>query len=395
MTFLFATGIENSYPTLAGGVRFDQMDRTGHYAWWERDFELARSLGVSAVRYGPAYYRTHVAPDDFCWESADEPMYRLRELGLGVVADLCHFGVTNWLAGFQDEAFPVLFGEYARAFARQYPWVRYFTPVNQIFRCATNSALLGVWNECLASDVAFVRALRNLCMAHELAVEAILAERPDAIIVQAEALVHHHPAGTGAAWVAERWNTLRYLALDLTAGHELAPGIPRYLHEHGISATDLRFFQERRAVGQRWLGLVYPHGAEARVATTGRRTMARSALGFAALAAEYHRRYRLPVFHLGTHRAGRPAEPWLREQWEQVMALRTLGVPLTGFTWDPLIDPVVAGHGNRSELVEAGLFDHLRRERPVAGAYREIVARWNGIVSAPVAMHAREASASA
>ena len=38
--FLFATGIENSYPTLATGARIDQMEKCGHYARWEEDFAL-------------------------------------------------------------------------------------------------------------------------------------------------------------------------------------------------------------------------------------------------------------------------------------------------------------------------------------------------------------------
>ena len=67
----------------------------------------------------------------------------------------------------------MLFPEYAREFARRYPWVRYYTPVSDIFHCASYSALRGWWNECESSDAAFVRALRNLCLAHESAVEAI------------------------------------------------------------------------------------------------------------------------------------------------------------------------------------------------------------------------------
>jgi beta-glucosidase/6-phospho-beta-glucosidase/beta-galactosidase len=60
-------------------------------------------------------------------------MEYLQTSGIEVMADLCHFGVPSWLGGFQDPAFPVLFAQYARAFARRYPWVRYFTPVNEIF----------------------------------------------------------------------------------------------------------------------------------------------------------------------------------------------------------------------------------------------------------------------
>ena len=61
--FLFSTGIENSYPVLPNGRRVDQMEKCGHYARWQEDFALVRDMGVAALRYGPAYYKTHVAPD--------------------------------------------------------------------------------------------------------------------------------------------------------------------------------------------------------------------------------------------------------------------------------------------------------------------------------------------
>jgi beta-glucosidase len=58
--FLFTTGIENSAPTLSSGVRVDEMEKCGHYERWEEDFALVRTLGLDALRYGPAYYRTHL-----------------------------------------------------------------------------------------------------------------------------------------------------------------------------------------------------------------------------------------------------------------------------------------------------------------------------------------------
>src|SRR5205085_8249013 len=137
----------------------------------------------------------------------------------------------------------------------------------------------------------------NLCMAHELAVEAILSESPDAIIVQGESMEHFHPAGQSAEENAERWNGLKYLALDLTLGHELAPGMARFLNENGVTSNDLSFFRERRGVGQRWIGLDFYLTCEHRVARTGRCTTARRGKGFRALATEYHQRYRVPFFH--------------------------------------------------------------------------------------------------
>lgn len=375
--FMFATGIENSYPVLRSGRRMDQMEKCGHYARWEEDFGLVRELGIGALRYGPAYYRTHPAPARFDWSSCDDPMHRLRTLDVEVIADLCHFGVPAWLSGFQDPAFPVLFADYARAFARRYPWVRYFTPVNEIFVCASFSALRGWWNECLSSDAAFVTAMRNLCMANELAVEAILAERPDAIIVQGESAEHFAPAGRSAHEPADRYNALKHLSLDLTMGHALEPGMAAFLNQNGVSSNDLSFFRERRGAGQRWLGLDYYPTCEHRVAASGRMTTNHCrAKGFRQLATEYYDRYRVPLFHCETNRVSSQAVGWLHQQWDDVSALRRDGIPIRGFTWYSLTDQMDWQYGlsvERDHVHPVGLFDLDRRIRPVGAAYRALI----------------------
>jgi len=382
--FMFATGIENSYPTLSTGRRVDQMEKCGHYARWEEDFSLVRELGVDALRYGPPYYRTHVGPGRFDWSTADEPMQRLHTLGVEVIADLCHFGVPDWLDGFQDPAFPVLFAQYAGAFARRYPWVRYFTPVNEIFVCASFSALRGWWNECLTSDRAFVRAMRNLCMAHELAVEAILAERPDAIFVQGESLEHFDAAGRNAEHTAAHWNGIKHLSLDLTTGHELSHGMASFLNENGVTSNDLSFFRERRAVGQRWLGMDYYPSCEHRVCASGRQTTNnKRAKGFRSLAAQYYDRYRIPLFHCETNRVTGMAVDWLRNQWADVSALRASGIPVQGFTWYSLTDQVDWQHAlrvERNDVYPVGLYDLHRRIRPVGAAYQDLIAEERSMV---------------
>ena len=44
--FMFATGIENSYPTIllpnGSTKRIDEMEKTGHYKYWKKDFELVK-----------------------------------------------------------------------------------------------------------------------------------------------------------------------------------------------------------------------------------------------------------------------------------------------------------------------------------------------------------------
>ena len=348
-SFLFTTGIENSYPVLRGGKRMDQMDTCGHYARWEEDFALARETGVTAIRYGPAYYRAHVAPGDFDWEPWDAPMHGLRELGLEVIADLCHFGVPDWMNGFQDPAFPILFPEYARAFAQRYPWVRYYTPVNEIFIAASFSALRGFWNECREDEGSFARTMRNLCMAHELAIEAILGERPDAIFVQSESLEHFEPRGAKARARADRENAFKHLSLDLTLGRELDPGMAGFLNEHGVTSNELSFFRERRAVGQRWIGMDYYPACEHRVAASGRCSTNTTARGLGHLARQYYARYGVPLFHCETNRVSGLAVDWLHEQWSEIVSLRASGIPVYGFTWFSLTDQKDWQHGLRFE----------------------------------------------
>ena len=75
--FMFATGIENSYPTilLPNGAteRVDEMEKCHHYKHWQEDFELVRELGIEFLRYGPPYYKTHLGPRKYDWEFADQP----------------------------------------------------------------------------------------------------------------------------------------------------------------------------------------------------------------------------------------------------------------------------------------------------------------------------------
>jgi beta-glucosidase len=60
---MFATGIENSYPTIRGGrVRVDEMAACQHYDRWRDDFDLVGELGVNFLRYGPPLHRTWAGP---------------------------------------------------------------------------------------------------------------------------------------------------------------------------------------------------------------------------------------------------------------------------------------------------------------------------------------------
>lgn len=395
--FLFATGIENSYPTLPDGRRSDELERCGHYATWPQDFELARGLGVGGIRYGPAWYRTHPAPGRFDWSSVDDQMEWLRTSGIAVIADLCHFGVPDWIGGFQDPALPIHLADYAREFARRYPWVRHFTPVNEIFVAANFSAMMGWWNECLTGPVAFGRALRNLAMAHEMAVESIISERPDAIIVQAESFERFTPADERPESVAQArfWNDARFAALDLTLGLMPAPAVREMLIDGGMGTADFTYLRERRASGQRWIGMDYYITSEQVVAANGRKQAAPERVGLAALADEYHDRYGLPIFLSETSRVSGQAVEWLTEQWAETQQLMAAGMPMMGFTWFPLGDVLDWRHAlreMRGDVDPIGLYGLDRAPHPVARAYAELIASASGKLATLSLARAKEAS---
>ena len=116
--FLFATGIENSYPTIQGGkVRMDEMEKCGHYKFWQKDFDLVQELGIEFLRYGPPIHTTWTGPDKYDWSFADMTFQDLLRRNIMPIVDLCHFGVLDWLGNFQNPDFPKLFGDYAGAFA--------------------------------------------------------------------------------------------------------------------------------------------------------------------------------------------------------------------------------------------------------------------------------------
>src|SRR5207237_9966024 len=149
------------------------------------------------------------------------------------IVDLCHFGVPDWIGDFQNPDFPKLFAEYARAFATRFPWVKRYTPVNEIFVAATFSAQLGWWNERLSSDRTFVTALKHLCQANVLAMRAILDVQPNTAFIQSESSEYYHAESPTCLHYAQVLNEKRFLALDLTYGTMLNVTMYEYLLDNG------------------------------------------------------------------------------------------------------------------------------------------------------------------
>lgn len=64
--FMFATGIECSYPTIDHGrTRRDLLAECQHYARYKEDLGLVKELGLKYLRYGLPYYQIQRGPGQY------------------------------------------------------------------------------------------------------------------------------------------------------------------------------------------------------------------------------------------------------------------------------------------------------------------------------------------
>ena len=386
--FLFATGIENSIPTLDGGrTRVDELEKTGHYARWRDDFDRVEELGIRYLRYGPPLHRSWLGPDRYDWDFADQTFAELYRRNIAPIVDLCHFGVPDWLGNFQNPEFADRFGDYARAFAARFPWVQLYTPVNEMFICAQFSAMYGWWNEQLHDDRAFVTALKHLVRANVLAMRAILAVRADAIFIQSESSEYFHAENPAAIGPAEIMNARRFLSLDLNYGRRVSSQMYEYLLDNGMTREEYHFFLDNHLKHHCIMGNDYYRTNEHRVCADGSTRAAGEVFGYHVITTQYHDRYRLPVMHTETNLQegplGTEAVDWLWKEWANVLRVRNDGVPVVGFTWYSLVDQVdwdSALREQRGTVNPLGLYDLDRNIRAVGRAYRTLIADWRRVL---------------
>lgn len=390
--FMFATGIDSTAPKI-GGVRHDQMEKTGHYDRWREDIDLVKDLGTRYLRFGPTIHRTYVAANRFDWCHADSVLGHVRSLDIVPIIELCRFGVPDWIGDFQNPDFPVLFARYARKFAERFPWVQLYTPIGSIFVTALASTKLRMMNEASGDDRSFVTAIKNLAAANVLAMLEILDVRPDAIFVHSERATYFHADAPEVIGDAETLNTMRFLALDLIYGHRVESGMYEFLQDNGMTRQEYCYFMETRLARHCVLGTDYYASNERRVAADGSRHPAGETLGYEDIVAQYYERYRLPVMHTETSTSegtgSDEAVAWLWKEWANALRVRNNGIPLVGFTWFPLVDQVDWTEfgpqnvtGAEQQVNPVGLYDLDRRIRPVGKAYRQLIRDWRHLLPA-------------
>lgn len=349
---IFLTGIESADPFVDGTRRNQLREAEDFYLNYEKRLQRIRDLGITWLRFGIPYSEVHIGPNQYDFTFVDKVVAKCNELGIEIIADLLHFGLPDWLHHrkgegpyFQNLYFPIEFARYAQTFAKNYPTIKYYTPVNEPFVTAFLSAKLGLWNEQLhgeswKDDRYFVRASANIAKAAILARKAIdqvwQEERrtDEPLYIQNESfeLAMAMP-GSNREAEARQFNLRRFVLLDLILGHaDLA--VEEYLYEQGLSKAEYAWFMKEGKSTRTILGIDhYPWCVhEYHADKTVDHDVSKPYRLF-ELIQEYWERYPLPLLHTEVNGKPENAVKLCQETYDILSRLRSEGYPVLGIGW--------------------------------------------------------------
>jgi dTDP-4-dehydrorhamnose reductase len=347
-------GIECSVNRL--GDRYHNQLELGGHARRLDDLDRVAALGIRTLRYPFLWELAARGPRlaDADWAWCDERMARLDELQIEPIAGLVHHGSGPAHSGLLDPTFAERLAEYAGAFARRFPGVLQYTPVNEPLTTARFSALYGLWFPHERSDSAFVRAMLNECRAIVLAMRAIRAVQPAAKLVQTEDLgrVSSTPAlDHQAAFENDR----RWLTWDLLCGRvDDTHRLWRFLLRTGVARNELEWFQANRCppdiiginhyvTSNRFLddrvdryapGQVGGNGRQKYVDVEAVRMLPETECTWTNLIQETWTRYQIPIAITETHLGCTRDEQmrWLFQAWNAANTARQSGCDVRAIT---------------------------------------------------------------
>jgi beta-glucosidase/6-phospho-beta-glucosidase/beta-galactosidase len=374
MPFVVATGLECSAPIIQGGLRRDELLLTDHWNRVEQDLDLVVDLGITHLRYGVPFHIVAADRRGFDWTWTDGAMAALRERPIEPIVDLLHFGIPDDLSGIGDPGLPERYEAYVRAFVERYPWVRWYTPVNEPSITALFSAHKGWWNERTRSDEAFVAALANVVSCAIRATQIVREVQPGAVFVQSDACESFRPSEPLAVALADHIQDRGFLGFDLTYGRSPSPKMIAWLLQNGLSRSRLDWFLEHGSPDGAIVGLDYYPLNERLVTPTGEEPQDERR-GFGAVARLFHERYGLPMMLAETNTRTEVATEWLRETWNEAVALVEDGIPMVGYCWYSLTDQVdwdTCLREANGTINSVGLVDLERQRRPVSFLYEDL-----------------------
>ncbi|MDB5249600.1 MAG: hypothetical protein JWQ40_3994 [Segetibacter sp.] len=223
----------------------DQLVLSGHYKRGQEDITRFAELGFKALRY-PVLWEKH-APEkdgDIDWSYTKERLLEMNQAGIQPIAGLVHHGSGPAYADFFDGSFAEGLGTFAGKVAEQFPWIEYYTPVNEPLTTARFCGLYGHWFPHKKTTLDFLKILLAECKGTILAMQAIRRVNPNAKLVQTEDLGKTQSSHK-LRYQADFENKRRWLSFDILSGkinenHSLW----NYLLHEGLTKEDFIFFAE-------------------------------------------------------------------------------------------------------------------------------------------------------
>lgn len=244
----------SSNPEVWGGIEctinrindsyLDQLEYANHYKR-ENDLSLIADLGIKTFRYPVLWERHQPVPDiEIDWSWTEKQLATLTDNGIKPIAGLVHHGSGPVYTNLLDENFPEKLANYAEKVAKKFPWIEYYTPVNEPLTTARFSGLYGFWYPHAKNDVSFARMLLNQMKGVVLAMSAIRKINPSAKLIQTEDLGKTY-CSPSLQYQANFENERRWLTYDLLCG-KIKPGhkMWSYFLRLGIQKAILNFFLE-------------------------------------------------------------------------------------------------------------------------------------------------------
>jgi dTDP-4-dehydrorhamnose reductase len=358
-------GIESSINRVGDQYR-DQLNYSGHYGR-PHDIDLFAAMGIRALRY-PVLWEHHQPAKNskIDWRWITGQLNNIRSHNIVPIVGLIHHGSGPSYTDLLDEEFPVKFASYAGKVARQFPWLEYYTPVNEPLTTARFSGLYGLWYPHQRNEASFIKMLLLQLKATVLAMREIRKVNPYAKLVQTEDLSKTHSTPL-LSYQADFENERRWLTYDLLCGKvNDRHFFWHYFLSLGVPETELLFFVENNCApdimgfnyyvtSERYLDenlAAYPietHGgnskhrfADTEAVRTGHME------GVAALLTEAWQRYGLPMAITECHLCCTREEQlrWFHETWVACCSLKKDGMDIRGVTawsllgaydWDSLL----------------------------------------------------------